>query len=35
MDTFALTIDGGNLIVDTGSITPGGEDNGSRAILPS
>jgi cytochrome b6-f complex iron-sulfur subunit len=35
MDTFALTIDGGNLIVDTGSIMPGGEDNGSRAILPS
>jgi len=37
MDTFALTIDNGNIIVDTGKITEGGTgptDNSSRAILP-
>jgi len=35
MDTFALTIDKGNMIVNTGAITLGAEDNGSRAVMPS
>jgi cytochrome b6-f complex iron-sulfur subunit len=35
MDTFSLTIDGGNITVNTGDITPGGEDNGSRGVLPA
>ncbi len=35
MDTFAVTIDGGNITVDTGAITAGGEDNGSRGVLPT
>jgi len=37
MDTFALTIDNGNITIDTGKITQGGTgptDNSSRAILP-
>jgi cytochrome b6-f complex iron-sulfur subunit len=34
MDTFDLTIDNGNLLVDTGAITPGDDNNGQRAILP-
>ena len=37
MDTFALTIDNGNIIVDTGQITQGGTgptDNSSRAVVP-
>jgi cytochrome b6-f complex iron-sulfur subunit len=32
MDTMALTIEGGRIVVDTGSITPGGPDNASRAV---
>lgn len=37
MDTFAVTIDGGNITVDTSSsaITQGGEDNASRGVVPS
>jgi hypothetical protein len=34
MDTFALTINNGQMIVNTGKITLGDVDNGSRAILP-
>jgi cytochrome b6-f complex iron-sulfur subunit len=37
MDTFALSLDKGNIVVDTGKITQGGTgptDNSSRAILP-
>ncbi|MBI5288470.1 MAG: Rieske 2Fe-2S domain-containing protein, partial [Chloroflexi bacterium] len=37
MDTFELTIDNGNITVDTGKIKQGGtgpHDNSSRAILP-
>jgi cytochrome b6-f complex iron-sulfur subunit len=36
LDVFALSIDdGGNIIVDTGTITQGSPDNPSHAILPS
>lgn len=35
MDTFGLSLDGGNIVVDTGSITRGTPDNASRAQLPS
>jgi cytochrome b6-f complex iron-sulfur subunit len=35
MDTMAVTIDNGNITVDTGAITEGGEDNGSRGVLPA
>ncbi len=35
LDTFALTIENGNIIVDTGSITQGTTENPSRAVLPS
>jgi hypothetical protein len=34
MDTFALTIEGGKMTVNTGKITLGTETNGTRAILP-
>jgi cytochrome b6-f complex iron-sulfur subunit len=34
MDTFAVTIDGGNINVNTGDITPGTVENGSRGVLP-
>jgi hypothetical protein len=34
MDTFALTIDGGTITVNTGEITPGSTDNASRGVLP-
>jgi len=34
MDTFALTIDGGNITVNTGDITPGNTENASRGVLP-
>jgi cytochrome b6-f complex iron-sulfur subunit len=34
MDTMGLVIEDGNVTVQTGNITPGGEDNGSRAVLP-
>jgi cytochrome b6-f complex iron-sulfur subunit len=35
MDTFSVTIDGGNITVNTGDITPGGEDNASRGVQPA
>lgn len=35
MDTFEFTVDGGNIVVNTGKITRGTPDNASRAILPS
>ena len=35
MDTFAVTIDGGNITVDTGAITPGATDNATRGVLPA
>ncbi len=35
LDTFALTIDGGKMTVNTGKITTGTTDNPSRAILPA
>jgi cytochrome b6-f complex iron-sulfur subunit len=38
MDTFEITLDGGNIVVNTSNITQGGtqpEDNPSRAVLPS
>jgi cytochrome b6-f complex iron-sulfur subunit len=35
MDVFDVSIDGGNIVVDTGAITPGDESNGSRAIQPT
>ncbi|HZP57320.1 MAG TPA: Rieske 2Fe-2S domain-containing protein [Dehalococcoidia bacterium] len=35
LDTFALTIDGGKMTVDTGKIKPGNPDNPSRAIPPA
>jgi cytochrome b6-f complex iron-sulfur subunit len=35
MDTFELTLDGGNIVVNTGKITRGNPENASRAILPS
>lgn len=34
MDTFALTINNGNMTVDTGAITQGTLDNASRGIVP-
>ena len=34
LDTFALTIDGGKMTVNTGKITTGTTENPSRAILP-
>ncbi len=34
MDTFALTIAGGKMTVNTGKITPGDTTNPTRAILP-
>ncbi len=35
MDTFALTIDeNGRMSIDTGDITPGTPENGSRGVLP-
>lgn len=34
LDTFALTIDGGKMTVNTGKITTGNTENPSRAILP-
>jgi cytochrome b6-f complex iron-sulfur subunit len=34
MDTFGLVIENGNITINTGQITPGAEDNGSRAVLP-
>jgi cytochrome b6-f complex iron-sulfur subunit len=34
MDTFEVTIDGGNITVNTGAITPGSTDNGTRGVLP-
>ena len=34
LDTFALTIDGGKMTVNTGKIKTGTTDNPSRAILP-
>ena len=30
----AITIDDGNIIVNTGDITPGSESNGARGVLP-
>ena len=35
MDTMEVTIDGGNITVNTGAITPGSTENGSRGILPA
>ena len=35
MDTFAFTIENGNIIVDTGTITQGTTENPSRAVLPT
>jgi Rieske Fe-S protein len=35
MDTFELSLAGGNIVVNTGSITRGSPDNASRAVLPS
>jgi cytochrome b6-f complex iron-sulfur subunit len=35
MDVFEMSIDGGNIVVNTGAITPGDEANGSRAIQPT
>lgn len=35
MDTFAVTIDGGNITVDTGAVTPGATDNATRGVLPA
>jgi cytochrome b6-f complex iron-sulfur subunit len=35
LDTFEMTIDGGNITVNTGTINSGAEDNPTRAILPS
>ena len=32
MDTMALSISGGKITVDTGSITPGGPNNPERAV---
>ena len=32
MDTMALTIENGNIMVDTGAITPGSQDNASRVV---
>jgi cytochrome b6-f complex iron-sulfur subunit len=34
MDTFAITIDGQNVNVDTGARTLGTTDNGARGVLP-
>jgi len=34
MDTMEVIIDGGNVSVNTGNITPGSEENGSRAVVP-
>jgi cytochrome b6-f complex iron-sulfur subunit len=34
MDTFALSIENGNITINTGDITPGSVDNASRAVLP-
>lgn len=34
MDTFALTIAGGKMTVNTGKITTGNESNPTRAVLP-
>ena len=31
LDTMAITVEGGRIVVDTGSITPGAPDNSSRA----
>lgn len=36
MDTMAVAIDdNGNITVNTGAITQGGEDNGTRGVLPA
>lgn len=35
MDTFEVTVENGNIVVNTGEITPGTTDNPSRAVLPS
>ena len=32
LDTMEIVIDGGQVIVDTGTITPGGPDNADRAV---
>jgi cytochrome b6-f complex iron-sulfur subunit len=32
MDTMDISVSGGRLAVNTGSITPGGPDNANRAI---
>jgi cytochrome b6-f complex iron-sulfur subunit len=32
LDTMALTVENGRVIVDTGNITSGGPDNPSRAV---
>lgn len=34
MDTFDFSLDGGNIVIDTGKITRGTPDNASRAKLP-
>lgn len=35
MDTMEVTIENGNITVNTGAITQGGEDNGARGVLPA
>lgn len=34
MDTIGVRIEDGNITIETGNITPGGPDNGSRAVMP-
>mgnify|MGYP000474589990 CR=1 FL=1 len=35
MSTMDVSIENGNITVNTGAITPGGDDNGSRGVLPA
>jgi cytochrome b6-f complex iron-sulfur subunit len=35
MDTFEVTIDNGNITVNTGAITPGSTDNATRGVMPA
>jgi cytochrome b6-f complex iron-sulfur subunit len=35
MDTMEVTIDGGNITINTGAITPGDENNASRGVQPA
>lgn len=34
MDTMSISIEDGNITLNTGDITEGGEDNGARGVLP-